>query len=171
MKVLEETGLRISECLKIRINDLNLKEGTIFIPETKNRKNRVVYFTPGLSKEIKLYMELRQQFLFTKKLAATSLFCNNNGGELNISTIQDAITLYGKIAGLDYIRVSPHTFRHTFAKNFLLNGGDIFTLKDILGHSSLDMVYRYARLWDQERHQKYTTVMEKYTRSKKRIAK
>lgn len=167
MRMLEETGMRISECLNLRINDVNFNNGTVFLAQTKNKKSRNVYLTPGLSRELKTYLELRQQFLSTKKLAATSVFCNNQGGQLKINTIQHEIRRYGEIAGIIHTRVSPHTFRHTFAKNFLLNGGDIFTLKDILGHSTLIMVYRYSRLWDAERQQKFNTVMANYTRSKK----
>lgn len=169
MRVMEETGMRITECLKIRVNDLDLKYGTIFIRETKNKKNRIVYITPGLIKDIKQYINYQQKFLADKKIVPTTLFCNKTGSNLNIKTIQDAIALYGDMANISNVRVSPHTFRHTFAKNFLLNGGDIFTLKDILGHSTLDMVYRYARLFSNERQQKYMEVMKRYNRSKKRI--
>lgn len=163
MRTLEETGMRISEALRLQIKDLDINKQIIYIRQTKNKKTRMVYFTRALSKEFKKYLMLRQQFLDSNNLASINIFCNQQGRQLNISTIQDAISLYGNMAGLDNVRVSPHTFRHTFARNFLLNGGDIFTLKDILGHSSFDMVYRYARLFDKDRFNVYKRVMEKHT--------
>lgn len=171
MRVLEETGMRISEVLRLQVRDMNMKTLTIHIRESKNKKARVTFFTQALAKEIGFYLELRQQFLYSKQLAATSLFTNNHGQPLARRTISENITEYGEMAGITGVRVSPHTFRHTFAKNYLLNGGDIFTLKDILGHSTLDMVYRYARLWDNQRSNQYQRVMENYTRSKKRASR
>ena len=55
-------------------------------------------------------------------------------------------TRVGERASIEGVRCSPHTFRHTFAKNFLMNGGDLFTLQKILGHSSLSVVRMYVEL-------------------------
>jgi integrase/recombinase XerD len=167
MRMLEETGMRIGETLRLDINDVNLKRNTIQLRQTKNGKSRQTYITAALHKEIKLYLEVRQDFLYDKNLAATSFFINREGGRLCSKTIQEKIADYGRLAGVTNARCSPHTFRHTFAKNYLLNGGDVFTLKDILGHSSLDMTYRYARLFGIEQQTQYTKVMERYSRSKK----
>jgi len=171
MRLLEETGMRIGEVLNLQSRDIDLKHLTIHIRETKNKKARMTFFTQALSKEICTFLELRTKFLSIKRLVAASLFVNNMGQILCYRTISQNITNYGEKAGITGVRVSPHTFRHTFAKNFLINGGDIFTLKDILGHSTLDMVYRYARLWDNQRSDQYQRVMENYTRSKKRVNK
>jgi integrase/recombinase XerD len=171
MRLLEETGMRISEVLRLQSRDIDLKHLTIQVRKAKSKRPRVTYFTQGLCSELETFLKLRQEFLSGKQLAATSLFVNNMGQEISYRTISQNITDYGNIAGITGVRVSPHTFRHTFAKNYLMNGGDIFTLKDILGHSTLDMVYRYARLFDSQRADQYQRVMESYTRSKKRMCK
>lgn len=171
MRILEETGMRISEVLRLQVRDVDVNKQTINIRQTKNKKARVTYFTRTLLQEMKKYLELRQQFLYNKRLAGTSLFVNNQGQPLQVRSIQQNITRYGEKAEIQGVRVSPHTFRHTFAKNYLMNGGDIFTLQDLLGHSSLEMVRRYARLFSAQRQIQYQHVMEKYTRSKKNFAK
>jgi integrase/recombinase XerD len=168
MRMLEETGMRIGEVLRLNIYDVDLKRKTIQIKKAKNGKSRVTYITTALHKELKKYLEIRQDFLYDKNLAATSFFINKDGGRLTHSTVQDRITDYGKLAGITNVRCSPHTFRHTFAKNYLLNGGDIFTLKDILGHRTLEMTYRYARLFGIEQQKQYIKVMEKYSKSKRK---
>ena len=52
----------------------------------------------------------------------------------------------GKRAGIKNVRLSPHTFRHTFAKMWILNGSDAFSLQKILGHTTMDMVRNYVNL-------------------------
>ncbi|HZJ85149.1 MAG TPA: tyrosine-type recombinase/integrase [Syntrophomonadaceae bacterium] len=171
MRTLEETGMRIGECLNLKLNHVDLDRLQIKVIDTKNGKNRVTYITPFLRKELSKYMNLRQEVLNKKGLAATSLFISQQSNPLAISTFQDRMSKYAKFAGITHVRASPHTFRHTFARNFLINGGDMFTLQEILGHSTLDMVRRYVRLFDTDKQKIYNKVMSKYSRSKKKLAR
>ena len=166
MRLLELSGCRLSEALNINVKEVDLKNLVIPLGKTKNKRTRVIYLTPALAKEVNHYLNLRQQVLYDNNLTATKLFITRKGTPLCKRTIQERIQRYGELAGITDVRVSPHTFRHTFAKNYLIHGGDIFTLKDILGHSSLDMVYRYARLFDTERQNQYQAVMKRYSRHK-----
>jgi integrase/recombinase XerD len=61
--------------------------------------------------------------------------------------IQILLRRYGQQAGLTSVRVSPHTLRHTFAKNYIMNGGDIFSLQRILGHTDISTVKIYLNLF------------------------
>ena len=91
--------------------------------------------------------------------AILNLFLSQRGYPLSADRIYRMIRAYGEKAGLQGVRCSPHTFRHTFAKKFLLNGGDLFTLQKILGHSSLDVVRLYLNLSPKEvemQHRKLT---------------
>ncbi|MBA1333749.1 MAG: hypothetical protein HPY66_0142 [Firmicutes bacterium] len=75
------------------------------------------------------------------------LFPNVDCGRLKKRNIQDRIKNYGHTAGIENVRVSPHTFRHTFAKMWIMAERDILSLQEMLGHSSVEMVKNYARLF------------------------
>jgi integrase/recombinase XerD len=73
--------------------------------------------------------------------------------------LRSQISLRGRKAGLTHLRCSPHTFRHSFAVNYLRCGGDAFSLKRILGHNSMATVNRYVNLSQvdiQQAHRKYS---------------
>jgi integrase/recombinase XerD len=73
------------------------------------------------------------------------LFTSRRRTGLTTRGVQQAIARLGRRAGVG-TRCSPHTFRHTFARLYLVNGGDVFSLQQILGHTTLDMVRRYVTL-------------------------
>ena len=71
------------------------------------------------------------------------LFTTASGRAMEVGTVRNMIMRCGERCGV--LGASPHRFRHTFAINFLRNGGNILALQDLLGHSSMEMVRRYAR--------------------------
>lgn len=73
-------------------------------------------------------------------------FISVRGRRLDRSVITDIVSEYGRVAGIQGVRCSPHTLRHTAAKRFIMAGGDVFTLQKLLGHTSLVMVRRYVEL-------------------------
>jgi len=176
MRLLEETGVRLSECMGLELDDVNVKTGCVNLRrKTKNKKAREVYLTPAMKKELTLYLEARKHFLAANKIENKidiwiAVKAPSKGRAVSARTIQEQLHKYGEMAGIP-VRVSPHTFRHTFARNFLINGGDIFTLQELLGHSSLEMVRRYVRLFDKDRQDSYLKVMEKHQKNKKRNEK
>ncbi|MGZ7444266.1 tyrosine-type recombinase/integrase [Paenibacillus sp. TH7-28] len=70
-------------------------------------------------------------------------------------SVQTAIHKYGEAAGIKNVRVSPHRLRHMFANMYILNEGDPYSLQDILGHTSQDMVMKYVNLWRPEMRSKH----------------
>jgi integrase/recombinase XerD len=73
-------------------------------------------------------------------------FISQYGKKLDRRSIYDLVRQYGQRAGIKGVRCSPHTLRHTGAKRFILNGGDVFTLQRMLGHTTMYMVRRYVQL-------------------------
>ena len=76
------------------------------------------------------------------------LFCNSYGQRLDENSCKHTINSYNKRRGV--CKTSLHLFRHTFAKNWILNGGDIFRLQKILGHSSIETVREYVNMFSND---------------------
>lgn len=155
MIVLLETGIRIGELLALTLKDVHSKERELRIAPGKNGKARNIPFQKTCAKVLQSYTAERG----TAK--SDALFISLENESLHIRSIQDRITDYGKTARITGVRVSPHTFRHTMAKMYIRNGGDPFSLQQILGHSSLEMVHTYVRLFSnevREQHYRYSQV-------------
>jgi len=94
-------------------------------------------------------------------LETDALFVNMGNEKISTRALQDKLQAYGSVAGITGVRVSPHTLRHTMAKFYVLNGGDPFTLRRILGHASLKLVDYYVELFSsgiKQQHKKFSPV-------------
>jgi len=155
MIILLETGIRIGELLALTLKDVHLKERELRIAMGKGNRARIVPFQKTCAQVLKSYLAERGTAL------TDALFISLENEPLHIRSIQDRITDYGKMARITGVRVSPHTFRHTMAKMYIRNGGDPFSLQQILGHLSLEMVHTYVRLFSnevREQHYRYSPV-------------
>ena len=112
----------------------------------KGKKERLVPFGKTSCEILKKYLEIKKKIFGESEY----IFLTRNGNRLSRRQASKNIERIGKKAGIKGIRISPHTFRHTFAKNYLLNGGDVFTLKEILGHSNLETVQIYVNMNERE---------------------
>lgn len=152
MSLLLDTGVRISEAAGIQLSDFRWQDRLVKV-YGKGRKERYVPFQQTLERHLNEYILIRG------KLDHDYLFVNLDNNPFRIRGIQQAIADYGKIANIRDVRVSPHTFRHTFAKYYIMNGGDPFSLQKILGHTSLDIVRMYVNLFSSDvskQHAKYS---------------
>lgn len=138
-----DTGCRASELLGLRLNDVDLTQGKAVVMG-KGRKARTVYFSEDTARTIQRYLLERGQ------LSHDFLFVSENNNPLKLRSMQDRLRDLGKRAKITDVRVSPHTFRHTFAKMYIQNGGDIFTLQKLLGHTTIDMVRNYVEMFGQD---------------------
>lgn len=157
MLFLFETGIRLRELTEMELDDLNFKDGLAKV-HGKNGEERYVPFQETVKREINKYLNIRG-----KGIGTNALWINHDNKPISRRMVQQALQYYGKRANIKNVRVSPHTFRHTFAKMAVQNGANIFALQSVLGHSDLDMVKRYVNLFSSEvydLHKKFSPIQK-----------
>jgi site-specific recombinase XerD len=137
-----DTGARASELCNLKLEH---KKGSTFKVFGKGGKERHLPVSPDTLQAI-------QNHLGSRKNAqkSTYLFFSNQetGSPFTRHTLSKTLLRLGERAKVH--NANPHKFRHTFALNYLRNGGDIYTLQEILGHTTLDMVRRYLRITEHD---------------------
>lgn len=136
--VLLDTGMRASELINLQLQDADLKANSIKVMG-KGRKERAVPISARTGQAIWRYLASRET-----RRPMDPLFITSSGAGLTRRDLYHRLTEIGKRAGV--ANAHPHRFRHTFAITYLRNGGDVYTLQAILGHSTLEMVRHYARI-------------------------
>ena len=133
------TGNRISSAMNLQIQDINFNNLQITIRKTKNRSQYIIPLSYTLSVILQDYLIVRGGN------DNDYVFCNTYGQKGDQHTFQQAIRTYNTNRGVK--KSSCHLFRHTFAKNWILSGGDIFRLQKILGHSDLTVTKEYVAMF------------------------
>jgi integrase/recombinase XerD len=141
MVLMLDCGIRVGEASQLKINDADIKTGIINI-RAENAKTRTFRQVPISKKTCKL---IEQLIKIAEKDGCEYIFQSTYGGQIQKQNIILSFAKLGKKAGLK-VRCTPHVFRHTFATNFVKEGGDIFTLQRILGHTTLTMCRKYIQL-------------------------
>ena len=136
------TGNRLSTALSIKIGDIDFDNGVIRMSKTKNRKQQIIPLSNSLALVLKEYLEIRGGN------ADDYLFCNNYGEKACERTYQQLVQRYNTKRNVN--KSSIHCFRHTFAKHWILNQGDLARLKTILGHSSIAVTNEYLQMFGQD---------------------
>ncbi len=141
--LLLDTGMRASELCGLALADVDMqaKRCTVL---GKGNKHRSVFFGRTTAKS--LWQYLRLEMREPKEPLFFADRGNGAGEPLTRSGLLQLVHRLGKAAKIEATRCSPHTFRHTFAVTFLRNGGNVFTLMQLLGHTSLTMTNRYVAL-------------------------
>ena len=144
IRMLYATGVRISELVNIRLNDINISDRTIKI-FGKGSKERMVVFGNNTKDALDEYLARgRRQVDFHD---SEYLFLNKDGNKLSTRYIRKIIDDIIFKASIE-MHVSPHMLRHTFATGMLNNGADLVSVKDLLGHESLDTTSIYTHVSD-----------------------
>lgn len=150
MSILFSTGLRKSELLQMNVSDVYLDIDTMKV-NGKGNKERYVPISPVLHRVIVTYLKKRKEYLKECKLPDRDVFIVScRGGRLTKGGLGTVFAKLKQSKKQWAHRVSAHTWRHTFAKFFLLNGGDIFSLQKILGHEDIESTRIYIELTKEE---------------------
>jgi site-specific recombinase XerD len=139
--MLLDTGLRIGEIARLKTDDLHLDKGIIKVLG-KGKKERFVPIGSNSQKVLQRYL-LRYRPRQNDS-QNDHVFLSTDGSPLTENSLK---LMFARLAHRSGVKRShAHLCRHTFATKFLINGGDVFSLQQILGHSTLEMVSHYVNL-------------------------
>lgn len=150
MSVLFATGIRISELCNLNCFDIMFELDIINIIG-KGDKQRHIPLSATLKKIMLKYFKLRNDYIDEKRLYQSKyFFITRVGKKLNRDNVEWLFIKIKNYYNISGDRFSAHTFRHTFDKTYLLNGGDIFSLQKILGHEKIETTRKYIDLNETE---------------------
>lgn len=144
LETLYGCGLRVSELVSLKISDLFFDEGFIKITG-KGDKERFVPIANLTKKYIQIYKDNVRPGVPVKKEFSDTLFLNRRGGQLTRAMVFTIINNLAAQIGLKK-KISPHTFRHSFATHLLENGADLRSIQLMLGHESITTTEIYLHL-------------------------
>ncbi len=151
LELLFSSGLRVSELINLNRDHINTKRRE-FSVRGKGNKDRPIFISKTASQHIDNYIKSRKDNLsplfinYSKRCASPSL--DGNYRRLTARSVQRMIEKYARLAGITK-KVSPHTMRHSFATDLLLNGADLRSVQSMLGHASISTTQIYTHITDQ----------------------
>lgn len=137
-----DCGLRLGEVVNLRINDIDFVNHCLTI-NGKGSKQRVVPFGSSVSEQLTLYFSYRSSC----SSISTSIFLTQKYTDITHNTIKMMFARLKNKKGLS--RVYPHLLRHTFATNYIYNGGNLEVLRVLMGHSTINITQVYIHLASQ----------------------
>ncbi len=148
--VLLDSGLRASELGNLTVGDVDLASGKITVTLGKGAKDRIAYLGKATRRILWRYLASR-----SKPRSDEPLFVTRDGHFMTPNRLDQLFDHLGERA--EVAKLHPHRLRHTFATEFLRNGGNLLALQRLLGHSSLEMVKRYAAIVDADLERAHET--------------
>ncbi len=153
--LLYAAGLRVSELIGLRLENVNLKEGWV-LAFGKGSKQRFVPIHHEACTRIAAYLQARESRFFGKEVSS-ELFLNNRGKKISRISVWKDLAALGRKANIS-TPLHPHLFRHTFASHLLQGGADLRSLQEMLGHADLSttQIYTHLDVKDlKEKHKKF----------------
>lgn len=151
VELLFSSGLRVSELVNLNRDHINLKRRE-FMVRGKGQKDRPVFISKGAAEHVSTYLGSRTDNLpalflsYSKRTATPST--SGDYRRLSARSIQRMVSQYARLAGITK-HVSPHTMRHSFATDLLMNGADLRSVQSMLGHSNISTTQVYTHVTDQ----------------------
>jgi site-specific recombinase XerD len=145
LELLFSSGLRVSELVNLNRDHINLDRGE-FMVRGKGQKDRPVFISPEAAEAIGLYLKSRND-------ESDPLFIHYAGSKeegytrLTARSVQRLVKRYAGLAGITKV-VTPHTLRHSFATDLLINGADVRSVQGLLGHSNISTTQIYTHITD-----------------------
>lgn len=141
------TGNRLRSAQNVKIGDIDIDTGYIILKTTKNKTEQVIPISESLRKVLVEYIAIRGGH------AEDYLFCSEQGEQLSAEGLKSSFDRYCKDRNVP--QRGSHALRHSFAKMYLMNGGDIFRLQKLLGHKDISVTRKYLDLLPEDLKQDY----------------
>jgi len=145
LEVFYSTGIRLGELRRLTLFDCDLQGGLLRVNNGKGAKDRVVPLGRHAVKFLKTYLSKVRPHYTSGKRAERCLFVGRLGVPLSQQVVQKTVRNYARAAGIRK-KVTPHTFRHTFATELVRNGAEITAVQKMLGHADLSVTQLYTRV-------------------------
>lgn len=142
LQFIYSTGCRVSEAVKLQLQDVEFENGSATVRGGKGNKDRVVILSQKWVGEIKKYLK-------RKKVQSEFLFSKKNGKPISTDTVERIIRHAAKRANI-LKRVTPHVLRHSFATHLLESGENIRKIQVLLGHTNLSTTSIYTHVSKEE---------------------
>jgi site-specific recombinase XerD len=149
LELLFSSGLRVSELVGLDRDHINLKRRE-FMVRGKGQKDRPIFISPEAAKCIEEYLQQREDNtkpLFVRYSGRKQVDLSGNYHRLTARSVQRLVARYALLAGITK-HVSPHTLRHSFATDLLMNGADLRSVQAMLGHSNIATTQIYTHVTD-----------------------
>ena len=149
LELLFSSGLRVSELVGLDTDHINLKRRE-FMVRGKGQKDRPIFISPAAADWIEQYLDMRSDNtkpLFIRYSGRKTVDTSGNFHRLTVRSVQRLVARYALLAGITK-HVSPHTLRHSFATDLLMNGADLRSVQAMLGHSNIATTQIYTHVTD-----------------------
>lgn len=149
LELLFSSGLRVSELVSLDRDHINLKRRE-FMVRGKGQKDRPIFISPEAAKWVEEYIQKRQDNskpLFVRYSGSKKVDNSGNFSRLTARSVQRIVARTALLAGITK-KVTPHTLRHSFATDLLMNGADIRSVQAMLGHSNIATTQIYTHITD-----------------------
>ncbi|MGY4893888.1 MAG: site-specific tyrosine recombinase/integron integrase [Candidatus Saccharimonadota bacterium] len=149
LELLFSSGLRVSELVNLNRDHINTKRRE-FMVRGKGQKDRPVFISQAASDWVDRYLDSRQDTLAPLFISYSRNVETDTSGDyrrLTARSIQRMVSKYARLAGITK-HVSPHTMRHSFATDLLMNGADLRSVQSMLGHSNIATTQIYTHVTD-----------------------